>query len=152
VYLPSLGAAITEQYTSKDSFVPAGHTGGAILVLDDEELIRNLTTEVLEHLGYQVRSCVDGKEAVLMYKTAKEAGTPFFAAIMDLTIPGGMGGQESAQHILNYDPSARLIVSSGYSNDPVIAEYGKYGFSAVITKPYTVDSLTEILVKLANAI
>lgn len=85
-----------------------------------------------------------------MYKTAKESGEPFFAAIMDLTIPGGMGGREAAQKILDYDPTACLIVSSGYSNDPVIAEYGHYGFSAAITKPYKVNSITEVLTELSN--
>jgi len=150
IYLHSLGTAYADKYIIKDSSATGRRADGTILVLDDEELIRDLTTELLEYLGYQVKTCSDGKEAIMMYKTAKEAGTPFFAAIMDLTIPGGMGGGEAAQQILNYDPTARLIVSSGYSNDPVIAEYGSYGFSAAITKPYRVDSITEVLTELSN--
>lgn len=150
VYLPSLGVAIAEQYTGNDSLAAARHAAGAVLVLDDEELIRDLATEVLQHLGCQVRTCVSGEEAIVMYKTAKESGTPFIAAIMDLTIPGCMGGLEAAKDILSFDPSARLIVSSGYSNDHVIAEYGSYGFCAAITKPYNVNSIKKILAELAR--
>lgn len=151
IYLPSLHVTTAEQDTDKDSLAAARNATGAILVLDDEELIRKITTEVLEHLGYQVRTCVSGEEAIMMYKTAKESDTPFFATIMDLTIPGGMGGLEAAQQILEYDPSARLVVSSGYSNDPVMAQYNSYGFSAAITKPYTLDHITRILAELGKS-
>jgi CheY-like chemotaxis protein len=80
-----------------------------------------------------------------MYKSAENIGKPYSAVIMDLTIPGGMGGKEAAQHILAFDPEARLIVSSGYSNDPVMAEYAEYGFSAVLTKPYNEEKLSTVL-------
>ncbi|MHB8121927.1 MAG: PAS domain S-box protein [Desulfuromonadaceae bacterium] len=150
LYLHSLGAADAEKQTIKDAVATAGHATGAVLVLDDEELVRDLAREVLEYLGYQVKTCVSGEEAITLYKTATASGAPFFAAIMDLTIPGGMGGREAAQQILSYDPSARLIVSSGYSNDPVIAEYGSYGFSAAITKPYKVNSIAEVLTELSK--
>lgn len=150
VYLPSTGEANAEQLMDEDSLTAASHATGAILVLDDEEIIRDLTTEILEYIGYQVKTCVNGREAIMMYKAAKESGTPFFAAIMDLTIPGGMGGLDAGQQILAFDPSARLVVSSGYSNDPVIAEYSSYGFSAAIAKPYKVDNLMAILAELAN--
>ncbi len=150
MYLPSHGTVIAVQHPNKNSWATDRHAGGAILVLDDEKLILDLTAEVLEHLGYQVRGCADGEEAIMMYKAAKEAGEPFFAAILDLTIPGGMGGLEASQQILEYDQSACLVVSSGYSNNPVIAEYGSYGFSAAITKPYKVDAIAEILADLAQ--
>ncbi|MHB8057836.1 MAG: PAS domain S-box protein [Desulfuromonadaceae bacterium] len=150
IYLHSLGAAYADKHIIRDSLATAGQATGAILVLDDEELVRDLAREVLEYLGYQVKTCVSGEEAVTLYRTAKASGVPFFAAIMDLTIPGGMGGREAAQQILEYDPSARLIVSSGYSNDPVVAEYGSYGFSAAITKPYKVNSIAEVLFELSN--
>ncbi|MDD2310477.1 MAG: PAS domain S-box protein [Desulfuromonadaceae bacterium] len=152
MYLPSHGAVIAVQRLNQNSWATDRHAGGAILVLDDEKLILDLTAEVLEHLGYQVKGCADGEDAILMYKTAKEAGVPFFAAILDLTIPGAMGGLEASQQIMEYDPSARLIVSSGYSNNPVIAEYGSYGFSAAITKPYKVDAIAEILAELAHRV
>lgn len=150
VYLHSLGAANMNKHIPAGSHATEKLSTGAILILDDDELIRDLVTEVLEYLGYQVKTCANGEDAVMMYKAAKESGAPFFAAIMDLTIPGGMGGKEAAEQILNYDQSARLIVSSGYSNDPVIAEYGSYGFSAAIIKPYRVDNIAEILTELSN--
>ncbi|MDD2540946.1 MAG: PAS domain S-box protein, partial [Desulfuromonadaceae bacterium] len=152
MYLPSHGAVIAAQNSNQNSWATDSHAGGAILVLDDEKLILDLTTEVLEHLGYQVTGCADGKDAIMMYKGAKEAGMPFFAAILDLTIPGAMGGLEASQQILEYDRSAILIVSSGYSNNPVIADYGSYGFSAAITKPYKVDAIAEILADLAQRV
>ncbi|MDD2272672.1 MAG: PAS domain S-box protein [Desulfuromonadaceae bacterium] len=153
IYLHSLGATDAEKkHMQNDPLATTSHATGAILVLDDEELVRDLATDVLEYLGYQVKTCITGEEAITMYKTAKESGEPFFAAIMDLTIPGGMGGREAAQKILDYDPSACLIVSSGYSNDPVIAEYRHYGFSAAITKPYKVNNITEVLTELSNRI
>jgi CheY-like chemotaxis protein len=107
-----------------------------VLVMDDEVLILELTTQVLRHLGYHVTTCTSGEEAIGLYHQAQQLGTPFLAAIMDLTIPGGMGGKEAARRILGLDPEARLIVSSGYCNDPVMAEYQKHGFCAALTKPY----------------
>ncbi|HBG08326.1 MAG TPA: hybrid sensor histidine kinase/response regulator [Geobacter sp.] len=118
---------------------------GAILVMDDEESIRSLTTNILEFLGYTVGTCSTGEEAVRLYKEAVEAGTPFLAAIMDLTVPTGMGGKEAAKQILAYDPYARLIVSSGYSNDPVMARHAEYGFCAAVVKPYRAVELQEAL-------
>ncbi len=148
VYLPSLGPAVANQQASKVPQVAARHKDGTILLLDDEELIRLLTADILEHLGYKVRTCINGEEAIKLYKTAKDAGMPFSTAILDLTIPGAMGGLEAAQNILEYDPAASLIVSSGYSNDPVIAEYKHYGFKAAIIKPYNVESIKGVLVEL----
>jgi len=76
---------------------------------------------------------------------AREAGHPFLAAIMDLTIPAGMGGREAAQQILAYDPAARLIVSSGYSSDPVMSKHADYGFCAAVVKPYRCEELRQAL-------
>ena len=90
-------------------------------------------------------SCSNGTEAVLQYKAAMERGTPFSAVIMDLTIPGGLGGKEAAQHILEMDPQACLIVSSGYSNDPIMANYKSFGFTGAVAKPYTIRQFNEML-------
>ena len=150
VHLPSLGTTKEDQYSSNDSSTLAGHETGAILILDDEQIILDLTTDVLEYLGYQASTCVEGEDAIRMYKAAKESGTPFFAAIMDLTIPGGMGGCQAVEQILQYDPLACLLVSSGYSNDRVIADYSSYGFSGAITKPYKVEDISTILAGLTN--
>ena len=113
--------------------------------MDDEDLIRNLAGAMLEELGYRVRTCVNGEEAIALYRAAREAGAPYSAVIMDLTIPGGMGGREAAERILAFDPTARLIVSSGYSNDPVMADHARFGFCASIEKPYRAADLGRVL-------
>ena len=113
-YLPSLGTVGAGPEAAGDAVERGRHAGGAVLVMDDDELIQTLAGQILELLGYQVTICANGEEAVALYEKAAEAGTPFHAAIMDLTIPGGMGGKEAAQRMLAFDPAARLIVSSGY--------------------------------------
>lgn len=119
--------------------------GGYILVMDDDAFIRDLSVEMLGFLGYRVKTCIDGKEAVDLYKAAKVEGNPFSSVIMDLTIPGGMGGKEAAQLILAFDPAARLIVSSGYSTDAVMDDYESHGFCAAVVKPYNVEELAKVL-------
>ena len=104
-------------------------------------MIRELAAAMLEEVGYQITTCADGTEAIRCYKAAKESGTPFSAVIMDLTIPGGVGGREAAEKILAIDQAACLIVSSGYSNDPIMSDFSAYGFSGAITKPYSIDEL-----------
>ncbi|MHC1696832.1 MAG: CHASE4 domain-containing protein [Geobacteraceae bacterium] len=141
LHIPSSGKECGELSCLEEMAGNIPHCTGHILVMDDEEMIRNLSAELLSLLGYQVYTCSSGEEAIDMYKTALEIGNPLCAVIMDLTIPGGMGGKEAAQSILAIDPAARLIVSSGYSNDPVLAEYSKYGFVAAVSKPYTADKL-----------
>jgi len=124
---------------------PDAHAGISLLVMDDEEMIRELAAAMLEDLGYRVTVCARGEEAVALCQAAFETGLPFSAVIMDLTIPGGMGGKEAAGLIRAVDPQARLIVSSGYSNDPIMADYGQYGFSAVVLKPYGIREIGKVL-------
>jgi PAS domain S-box-containing protein len=124
--------------------------GYSVLVMDDVELIREMTCQMVHSLGYRAEACSDGSEAISCYQRALEAGTPFSAVIMDLTIPGGMGGREAARHILALDPDAQLIVSSGYSTDPIMAEFGKFGFCATLMKPYTVIEIMKTLHKVLN--
>ena len=109
--------------------------------MDDEESIRKLLCANLTLDGYEVELTTDGAEAIEQYTKARESGKPFDAVIMDLTIPGGMGGKETIKKLLEIDPDAKVIVSSGYATDPIIADYRKYGFSAVLPKPYNIDEI-----------
>jgi CheY-like chemotaxis protein len=100
---------------------------------------------MLTHLGYTVTTCTRGEETIELYRKSLASATPFRAVIVDLTIPGGLGGMQAAEQILAIAPSACLIVSSGYSNDPVMANYQKYGFHAAIAKPYTIGEFEQVL-------
>lgn len=124
-----------------ENIIPTGE--GKILVMDDEADIRLTACDVLERLGYRAMHAADGESAIKLYREAFHAGDPFQAVIMDLTIPGGMGGAETLQLLRELDPRVKGIVSSGYSNDPVMAEYKKYGFADVVAKPYRVRELGE---------
>jgi two-component system, cell cycle sensor histidine kinase and response regulator CckA len=125
-----------------------GHTGHSILVMDDERLILNLASNMLEYLGYSTTTCTKGEEAIELYRSAKESNSPYLAVIMDLTVFGGMSGKDAAQQLIQIDPFVRLIVSSGYSDDPVMANYKDFGFCLSLPKPYTLSDLTMILASL----
>lgn len=125
---------------------------GKILVMDDEKVVRDVTGDMLRYLGYEVHFAEDGKKAIKMYKKTKEAGNPFDAVILDLTIPGGIGGEEAIKTITKIDPKAKVIVSSGYSNDQIIANYKEYGFAGVVLKPYKVQELSETLHKIISGV
>jgi len=116
---------------------------GKILLMDDDPMILQIVATALEELGYQVALARDGRAAIGMYADACQSAQPFDAVIMDLTIPGGMGGKEAIQKLLEIDPKARVIVSSGYCDDPVMADYKSYGFSGVIAKPYCLTELSK---------
>jgi two-component system cell cycle sensor histidine kinase/response regulator CckA len=122
---------------------------GRILLMDDEKSIRQVAGDLLTLLGYSVDFARDGAEAVAMYSRARASAEPFDAVIMDLTVPGGMGGMEAVKRLLALDPDAKVLVSSGYSNDPVMAAYGKYGFRGVVAKPYSAAELSRALEKLS---
>jgi CheY-like chemotaxis protein len=116
--------------------------------MDDEPAIRDAIGEMLECLGFEVEVCRDGQSAIDCYERAMKAGTPFDAVLMDLTIVGGMGGKETIRHLLELDPAIKAVASSGYSDDPVLAQHLKYGFRAVLTKPYTLKELETTIRKL----
>jgi PAS domain S-box-containing protein len=115
---------------------------GNILVMDDEESLRNVLEDTLCYLGYSPVFAVDGREALEIYRESLENGKSIDAVIMDLTIPGGMGGKETIRELLLLDPQARAIVSSGYSNDPVMANFRRFGFKDVLLKPYTMEEIS----------
>lgn len=118
---------------------------GNILVMDDEKIIRDMIEMMLSRLGYRSAVVRDGAEAIEFYQKAKDCGTPYDVVILDLTIPGGMGGSEAIQRLAEIDPNVKGIVTSGGPNGPVINEYKKYGFKSVVVKPFTVDELGEKL-------
>ncbi len=149
IHFPSLGKANAEYQVNVTDRVPGEHKGGSVLVMDDDEMIRNLTSSILTHLGCQVTLCSRGEEAIELYKKAIESGFPFSMAIMDLTIPGGLGGKETAEQIRSFHPEARLIVSSGYSNDPIMSNYSEYGFIGAIAKPYNIHEFEKLLGSIA---
>jgi PAS domain S-box-containing protein len=142
IYLPaSPGRELSK--TEPDEGATAGV--GRILVVDDEEVIRDVTRDALTLLGYSAECVVDGMQAVELYRRELERGTPFHVVIMDLTIPGGMGGKATMERLLEIDPDVKAIVSSGYSNDPIMAAYGEYGFKGIVPKPYNIDQLSRVL-------
>ena len=116
-----------------------------VLVLDDEELILDMACGMLAHLGCDPEGARDGSEAIRVYAEAMEKGKAFDLVIMDLTIPGGMGGTEASRRILGMYPEARLVVSSGYSADPVMSNHAAYGFRGALPKPYRVEELRQVL-------
>lgn len=122
------------------------HKGeGRVLLMDDEHSVRTTVRKMLTHLGYEVEVASNGDEAIVSYEKAFKSGRPFNAVIMDLTIRGGMGGQETILNLLKIDPDVKAIVSSGYFNDPIMSDYKKYGFCGVIPKPYEIEDLSALL-------
>ncbi|MFP3904444.1 MAG: PAS domain-containing protein [Armatimonadota bacterium] len=126
------------------------HGEGRILVMDDDRGILESTSRLMDYLGYEAELVTNGQEAIEVYTEALENGTPFDAAIMDLTIPGGMGGREAIKRLREVDENVCAIVSSGYSNDPIMADYEDYGFCAVLAKPYSAKQLASILREVLN--
>jgi PAS domain S-box-containing protein len=142
VFLPALPGVMPE---GASAAVPAPAPGGTILVMDDDPMVRRLMERMLARLGYGIASAEDGRQAVQMYQSAREAGQPFDAVILDLTVPGGMGGVEAMAALRLLDRDVRAIVTSGYSDNPVMASYADYGFAAVLPKPFVVERLRAAL-------
>ncbi|OGP35732.1 MAG: hypothetical protein A2X87_07085 [Deltaproteobacteria bacterium GWC2_42_51] len=142
VYLPASEKKAVKRVAQEEEYI-AGR--GRILLMDDEKLLRAVTGEMLMKYGYEVELAEDGAKAVEAYRKAKESGKPFDAVIMDLTIPGGMGGKDAINKLLEIDPAIKAIVSSGYSNDPIMADYKKYGFKGCIAKPYKMAEVSRIV-------
>ncbi|WP_456431706.1 PAS domain-containing protein [Thermosulfuriphilus sp.] len=152
VYLPALSERAEDISSTPDDFGPGslgkGFKKARILLMDDDQDVRQVASQMLTDLGYEVVVAPEGHKALSLYREALETGEPFDLVIMDLTIPGGMGGREAVKELLSFDPSARVIVSSGYSNDDVMANYQKYGFSGVLPKPFKLSELKSVLERL----
>ncbi len=145
IYIPASGVKALE----KEDKGEKAYTGtGKILVMDDEELVREVAGDILRNFGFEVEFAKDGTEAIELYKRAMDSGDRFDAVIIDLTVPGGMGGREAIKELIQIDPEVKTIVSSGYSNDPIMANYKEHGFSGVIAKPYRIEELGDVLKKI----
>ncbi len=142
IYLPAIEKVVpaAEPETAKPTMGQ-----GKVLVMDDEEMVRDVLGGMLSRLGYEVDFASDGSQAIEKFVKAQETNQPFAAVILDLTIPGGMGGEKAVKELLKIDPQVKALVSRGYSDDPIMADFQKYGFTAVITKPYKVAELGKVL-------
>lgn len=118
---------------------------GKVLLMDDEQIIIDVTLEVLRFLEYEVMFARDGAAAFALYKQEKEAGRPFDLVILDLSVPEGLGGKDAIALLKAYDPGVRAIVSTGYSNDPAVQNFSEYGFTGRLSKPYKISDLKELL-------
>lgn len=123
---------------------------GRVLMLEDEDIVVRAARRMMSELGYDCEVTGDGAETLERYDAEKTAGNPFDAVIMDLTIPGGMGGKEAGAELRRRHPEAVIIVSSGYSDEPVMADYKAFGFDAVLPKPYRYEDLAETLARLVR--
>ncbi len=123
----------------------AAQAKGQVLVMDDEESIRDLLQQMLSCLGYIPVLSKDGAEAVALYEKALAAGAPFDAVILDLTVFGGMGGKEAMRRLLKMDPDVRAIISSAYIYDRVLCDFEQYGFCGSLEKPYSVHRFAALL-------
>jgi CheY-like chemotaxis protein len=142
VFLPAIPNVKMAQEFSE----PHVRTGqGKVLIMDDEIQIRKVLGEMVETCGYSYQTAKDGEEALRIFCHAQEIGDPFSAVILDLTVPGGVGGKEVISKLLTIDPKVKAIVVSGYSNDPVLANYQEYGFKGRVAKPFNLVDLSVVL-------
>lgn len=144
IYLPS----IKEEKSSvkEEIHIPQNISKqGKILFLDDEEMLQEIVKEALAMHGFSVDVASTGEEAIKKYKDAYHSGNPYSLVIMDLTIPGGMGGKETIREILKINKDAKCVITSGYGDDPVLANYKKYGFKAALQKPFQLETLIRMV-------
>lgn len=120
---------------------------GHILIMDDEEIIRSVVSEMLQHLGYQTTVAASGEKTIQLYQQSMNENRKYDAVIMDLTIPGGMGGEAAVAELIKMDPNIKAIVSSGYSQNSILDNYKEYGFCHLISKPYQIQEVSQVLLE-----
>ncbi|MEI6043604.1 MAG: PAS domain S-box protein [Chloroflexota bacterium] len=148
LYLPAMIKPVTTNHSSKESL--SSLRRGHILLMDDELMLRELMQKLLRRLGYEVEVAPTGEVALDYYRQAQEQNRPFSVVILDLVVPDGMGGQELIQKLLELDPHIKALVTSGYSDDPVMANYRDYGFCGAISKPFTLTALERMLLEITK--
>lgn len=129
-----------KQYSSK----------GKVLLMDDDEVTRSAIGNLLENLGYKVEACGEGWEVLNRYEKSLKEKTPFDAVVLDLKVTDGLGGKKTMKRLLDIDPKAKGIVSSGFSGESILSDYQKFGFAGVVEKPYKIEKLDEALVKIMS--
>ncbi len=144
IYLPASSETIPKEDTASPKKIRTGT--GRILIMEDEFMLCDFSQKVLSQLGYSVETVSNGEEAVWLYREAQKEN-PFDAVILNLIVPGFMGAKETIGKIKEFDPNVKAIVTSGYSNDPIMADCEKYGARAVLNKPYDLDDLSKVLDK-----
>jgi PAS domain S-box-containing protein len=142
IFIPASDGVISNDKQEKDFRVIEG---ARLLILDDEIAIRDAIGKMLESIGYVVDTAEDGRPAITLYRKAMESGRPYDAVILDLTVPGGMGGTDTLKELRKIDPEVKAIVSSGYSSNPVMSDYRRNGFKGVIKKPYSIEDLSDVI-------
>jgi PAS domain S-box-containing protein len=145
VYLPSSYSTVNID----PQVIPKGR--GRILVMDDEQCICRMVEDALTQFGYEVTVVQDGQAAIDLFSEALTSGENFDAILLDLTIPGGMGGKEAIQHLRRLDPHVKAIVTSGYSDDPIMSDFQAYGFQGILVKPYKIIDLAKTLESLCSS-
>ncbi len=139
IYLPAAQHGSEALETGREPFLEPGNK--TVMIMDDDKMVLRSAEKMLMHLGYKVKTADDGRKAVWLYKQAMASRENIDIVILDLTIPGGSGGIDTAKQLIAMDPDVKLIVSSGYSNDPVMANYQEYGFKAALAKPFDISTL-----------
>ena len=151
IYLPAAKFQNNKKKIAVKTVAAITNKSAKILVMDDEEVICTIVSEMVGTIGFSAETALNGEEAIEKYQKSLDNKTPFDLIIMDLTIPGGMGGKEAIKHILKINAKAKVIVTSGYSGDPIMANYKDYGFKGIITKPYMIDKLKDTLLGVLEA-
>jgi CheY-like chemotaxis protein len=118
---------------------------GKILLMDDEQVILDVIHEVLQFLGYDATFARDGVAAIEIYSREKTNGRPFDLVILDLTVPDGMGGKEAFEKLRKVDPTVKVVISSGFTDDPMMAEFAKFGLDGILAKPYRINDIKVLL-------
>ncbi|TFH48455.1 MAG: PAS domain S-box protein [Methanothrix sp.] len=147
IYLPATDKTAAVRKENEETSTTSQ---GRVLIMDDEEIVREIAIEMLGYIGCETAAAKDGSEAIELYMKAKEEGKPFDAVLMDLTIVGGMGGKEAIMKLRAIDPDVKAVVSSGYANDPIMANYKEYGFCGVVPKPYKIHELSSTFGRILN--